>query len=199
MFLRWCAGFAVVAIVMAVPVARASGAHAGTRQGPGPFAGLRPAAAPLGWNRFDVPLPGGLATLSSPPSFAPFAGDRGTASTAVRDRADRIRAYLNVTPRQGDERARGFAEYRVRLLAGDHDQSVHLEAAAEGLEFQGGRGSCVLDHYVTRIGHHHYRELACFVVGRRGDAAVIVAAATTADWSRFQKQLRRAVASFALS
>jgi hypothetical protein len=57
----------------------------------------------------------------------------------------------------------------------------------------------VLDDYVTRIGHHHYRELACFVVGSRGGAAVVVAAATIADWGHFEPQLRRAVASFAIS
>jgi hypothetical protein len=153
----------------------------------------------MGWNRFAVPITGGLATLSSPPSFAPFTGDRGTASTVLLDRVGGIRAYLNVTPRQGNERARGFAEFRFHLLAGDHDQAVHLEAAAEGLAFQGGRGSCVIDDYVTRIGHHHYRELACLVVGRRGGGAVMVAAAKTSDWTRFEKQLRRAIASFALS
>ena len=196
---RCGAGFAVVAIVLATPIARSSGVQARTSGRSGPFAGLGPTAVPAGWNRFAVPIAGGAAILSSPPSFAPFAGDRGTASTAVRDRAGGIRAYLNVTPRQGDERARGFAKFRVHLLAGDHDQSVHLEAAAEGLMFRGGRGSCVLDDYVTRIERHHYRELTCFVVGRRRGGAVIVAAALTSDWRRFEKQLRRAVASFALS
>jgi hypothetical protein len=185
--------------VLAVPVERAVGSQAGTsRRASGPFAGLAPAPVPASWNRFDVPVSRGVAVLSSPPSFAPFAGDRGTASTAVRDETGGIRAYLNVTPRQGNERLRGFAEFRVRLLAGEHDQSVHLDAAAESVAFQGGRGSCVLDDYLTRIGHHHYREFACLVVARRGGAAVVVAAATAADWGRYEGQLRRAVASFAL-
>ena len=160
---------------------------------------MMPAAAPTGWNHFDVPVPDGLATLGFPPQFAPFAGDRGTASAAVRDATGRILGYLNVTPRQGDERLRGFAAFRVHRLAGEHDQSVHREAAAEGLALHGGHRSCVLDNYVTRIGHHHYRELACLVVGRRGGAAVVVAAASIADWAHFEPQLQRAVASFAVS
>jgi hypothetical protein len=153
----------------------------------------------MGWNHFDVPVPDGVASLGFPPLFGPFAGDPGTASAAVRDASGRIRAYLNITPRQGDERLRGFAAFRVHRLAGEHDQSVHLEAAGQGLAFHGGHRSCVLDDYVTRIGHHHYRELACFVVGSRGGAAVVVAAATIADWGHFEPQLRRAVASFAIS
>ena len=120
----------------------------------------------MGWNHFDVPVSDGVATLGVPPQFAPFAGDPGTASAAVRDATGRIDAYLNITPRQGDERLRGFAAFRVHRLADEHDQSVHLEAAARGSALQGGHRSCVLDDYVTRIGHHHYRELACFVVGR---------------------------------
>jgi hypothetical protein len=143
---------------------------------------LLPADAPIGWSHFDVPVSRGAATLGYPPQFAPFAGDVGTASAAVRDPTGRIRAYLNVTPRQGDERLRGFAAFRVHRLADEHDRSVHLEAAEQGPALHGGHRSCVLDDYVTRIGRHHYRELACFVVGSGGGAAVVVAAATTADW-----------------
>ena len=196
---RWSAGLAVVAILVAAPVTVSRAQAGSSRQGSGALDGLVSAPAPMGWNHFDVPVPDGVATLGLPPQFAPFAGDRGTASAAVRDATGRIHAYLNVTPRQGDERLRGFAAFRVDRLAGEHDQSVHLEAAAEGLALHGGHRSCVLDDYVTRIGHHHYRELACFVVGSRGGAAVVVAAATTADWGHFEPQLQRAVASFAVS
>jgi hypothetical protein len=197
---RWSAGLAVVAILIAAPVAVFRSQAGSSRLRSGSLAGLTHAAAPTGWNRFDVPVPDGAATLGIPPRFAPFAGDRGTASAAVRDATGRIRAYLNVTPREGDERLRGFAALRVHLLAGEHDESVHLEAASEDVAFGGGgHQSCVLDDYVTRIGHHHYRELACFAVGRRGSAAVVVAAATVADWAHFEPQLRRAVASFTVS
>jgi hypothetical protein len=153
----------------------------------------------MGWSHLDVPVPGGVASAGEPPRFAPFAGDPGTASAAVRDAGGVIRAYLNLTPRQGDERLRGFAAFRVRRLAREHDQSVHLEAAARGPALHGGRRSCVLDDYVTRIGHNQYRELACLVVGRRGRAAVVVAAATVGDWPGFAPQLEQAVASFTVS
>jgi hypothetical protein len=196
---RWSSGLAVVAILLAAPVAVSQVQAGASRPGSGPLDGLMTAAAPTGWNHFDVPVSDGVATLGFPPQFAPFAGDRGTASAAVRDATGRIHGYLNITPRQGDERLRGFAAFRVDRLAGEHDQSVHLEAAAEGVALHGGRRSCVLDDYVTRIGHHHYRELACFVVGSRGGAAVVVAAATVADWGHFEPQLQRAVASFSVS
>jgi hypothetical protein len=196
---RWSAGLAVVGMLVVAPVTVSRAQAGSSRPGSGPLDGLVSAAAPMGWNHFDVPVADGVATVGFPPQFAPFAGDRGTASAAVRDATGRIHAYLNVTPRQGDERLRGFAAFRVDRLAGEHDQSVHLEAAAEGLALHGGHRSCVLDDYVTRIGHHHYRELACFVVGSRGGAAVVVAAATIADWGHFESQLQRAVASFAVS
>jgi hypothetical protein len=195
---RWWAGLAVVAILLAAPVVVSEAQARASRPSSG-LDGLMAAAAPTGWNHFDVPVSDGVATLGFPPRFAPFAGDRGTASAAVRDATGQILGYLNVTPRQGDERLHGFAAFRVHRLAGEHDQSVHLEAAAEGLALHGDHRSCVLDDYVTRIGHHHYRELACFVVGRRGGAAVVVAAATVAEWGHFEPQLQRAVASFAVS
>jgi hypothetical protein len=196
---RWSAGLAIVATLLAAPVAVSRAQASSSRPGSGPLDGLMTAAAPTGWNHFDVPVSDGVATLGFPPQFAPFAGDQGTASAAVRDTTGQIVGYLNITPRQGDERLRGFAAFRVHRLADEHDQSVHLEAAAEGLALHGGHRSCVLDDYVTRIGHHHYRELACFVVGRRGGAAVVVAAATDADWGHFEPQLQRAVASFTVS
>lgn len=164
----------------------------------GPFAWLVPAPAPLEWSRSVIPALAGQASVAYPPSFTRINGDAGTVSFAVRTSTGAVRAYLNVTPRQGNERLRGFAAFRVHLLGRDDDQTVHEEAAAEGLMFQGGRGSCVVDNYVTKVGHHRYREIACLVMGQRG-AAVVVASATAADWSHFEPQLRRAVASFTIS
>jgi hypothetical protein len=181
-----------------VSAAPALGATAGASPTSGPFAGLASAPAPTGWSQFDVPVPPAIVTIAFPPSFTPIGGDRGTVSAAVRDDTGRVRAYLNVTPRQGDERQRGFAAFRVHILAGEHDQSVNLEARAEGVTFGGGRGSCLLDDYVTRLGHYHYRELACFVEGH-GAGAVVVAAATVDAWSRYEPLLRQAVASLAVS
>jgi hypothetical protein len=188
---------AAVSVVIAVSVAPAVGLRSHRPRAPsGPFGWLLPAPPPAAWSRQVVSSAG--ATLAYPPGFAPIAGDPGTFSAAVRTTTGSFRAYLNVTPRQGNEELRGFAGFRVDRLAEEHNQSVHEEAAAEGLAFQGGLGSCVLDDYVTRIGHNHYREIACFVIGRHG-GAVVVAAAATSTWNRFEPLLRRAVASFAVS
>jgi hypothetical protein len=119
-------------------------------------------------------------------------------SAAVRTRDGGVVAYLNATPEQGSERPRGFAAFRVHLLAEDHDEAVHEEASAEGLAFLGGRGSCVIDSYVTRIRHHRYREIACLVVGSQA-GTVVVAAALTARWNRFRSLLQQAVAAFTVS
>jgi len=137
--------------------------------------------------------------VAFPPSFTPIISDPGSVSAAVRSSTGAYRAYLNVTPRQGRERLRGFASFRVHRLGEEHDESVHQETATEGLAFDAGRASCVLDHYATRVGHHHYREIACVVTGRRGGAVVVVAAATTAEWDHFRPLLRRAVASLTVS
>ncbi len=157
-----------------------------------PFAWLVPIAAPPEWIR--AVLPSGGATLSYPPSFSPLTGDAGTVSATVRDGQGRFLAYVNATPRQGDERLKGFGAFRVGLLRHE-DPAVFMDAAKEGLAFRGGRGSCVNDHYVTRIDRNRYREVACLAQGRSG-SAVVVAAATEATWRRFEPELRQVIASF---
>ena len=84
---------------------------------------------------------------------------------------------------------------RVRVLRSDDASQASLDAAAEGQQFRGGSGSCVIDHYVTRIGGHRYTELACLVKGRTG-ASVIVAAAPTPRWSLAEPLLERAVSAY---
>jgi hypothetical protein len=126
------------------------------------------------------------------------AGDPGSVSAAVRTSHGRLVAYLNATPHQGAERPRGFAAFRVRLLADDHDEAVHREAAAEGLPFLGGHGSCVIDAYVTRVRHHRYREIACLVVGAHA-STVVVAAAVAASWNQFRPLLQQSIAAFTVS
>jgi hypothetical protein len=168
------------------------------RPRPGPFAWLVPAPAPAAWSRSGPPTLDVQANIAYPPSLAPIRGDSGTVSFASRTSTGAVRAYLNVTPRQGRERLHAFAAFRVGLLAAEDARTVHEQAAAEGLAFQGGQGSCVIDDYVTRIGRHRYREIACLVAGRRY-GAVVVAAARSSDWSRFEPDLRQAVASFTIS
>jgi hypothetical protein len=175
-------------------VASTNGARPGPPRAFGPFGWLVPNEAPPDWPR--AVLPSGGAQLFYPPSFAPLAGDAGTVSAAVRDAQGKLLAYVNATPRQGDERLKGFGAFRVGLLRHE-DPTVIEEAAREGLVFRGGRGSCVMDHYVTRIDHNRYREVACLAQGRHG-SAVVVAAATEATWSQFEPGLRQVIASFAV-
>ena len=73
--------------------------------------------------------------------------------------------------------------------------SAHEDAAAEGVQFRGGTGSCVIDDYITRIGAYHHQEIACLVQGRTS-TSVIVAAAPAAMWAQARPVLFRAVAAY---
>lgn len=64
------------------------------------------------------------------------------------------------------------------------------------MPFRGGTGSCVEDTYVTRVGGHRYREIACLVAGTRG-SSVLVAAAPAASWDRYRPVLEQAVDAYA--
>ncbi len=164
------------------------------RRSPGrAFPALVPAAAPAGWPRLT--LPNGTAVLSYPPSLRPVSGDTDAVSTARISAGGVFRLYLNATPRQGDERPRSWAAFRLRLLTAGDAASARELAAAQGVRFRGGTGSCVIDTYVTRIGGHHYQELACLVQGR-ASASVIVAAAPAATWAQASPLLLRAVAAY---
>ena len=158
-----------------------------------PFPPLHPAAAPAGWRH--AALPNGTAVLSYPPSLHPIAGDKGTVSAARLGPGGAYELYLNVTPRQGAETLAHWAAFRLRFLRADNAASAHLDAAATGVTFRGGTGSCVIDDYVTRIGAHHYQEIACLVQGRTG-ASVIVAAAPAARWAQARPLLFQTVAAY---
>jgi hypothetical protein len=157
------------------------------------FPALHPAAAPTGWPH--AALPNGTAVLSYPPSLRRLAGDTDAVSVARLGPGGAFQLYLNATPRQGSERLQGWAAFRLRLLRSDDAASARQDAAAEGVRFRGGTGSCVIDDYVTRIGGHHYEEVACLVQGRTS-ASVIVAAAPAARWARARPLLFRAVAAY---
>jgi hypothetical protein len=157
------------------------------------FPALRPAAAPAGWPH--LALPNDTAVLSYPPSLHQLAGDTDAVSAAQLSPGGVFQLYLNATPRQGSERLQGWAAFRLRLLRSDDAVSAHQDAAAEGVIFRGGTGSCVIDDYLSRIGGHHYEEVACLVQGRT-HASVIVAAAPAAQWTRARPLLLRAVAAY---
>ena len=157
------------------------------------FPPLVPAAAPAGWPRLT--LPNGSAILSYPPSLRPLAADSDAVSAARIGPQGAFQLYLNATPRQGDERLQGWAAFRLKLLTADDAVSAREVAAAQDVKFRGGTGSCVMDQYVTRIGAHHYQEIACLVQGRTS-ASVIVAAAPATTWAQVSPLLLQAVAAY---
>ena len=183
---------AMIAAAAAITVAVVAFALPGGSPGRA-FPSLVPAAAPAGWPHLT--LPDGTAVLSYPPSLRRVAGDKDAVSAARLSPGGTYQLYLNATPRQGAERLRQWAAFRLSLLRSDDAASAHEVAAAEGVKFRGGTGSCVIDNYVTRIGGHHYEEIACLVQGQAG-ASVIVAAAPTAAWVRARPLLLRAVAAY---
>jgi hypothetical protein len=159
---------------------------------PARFRWFAPAPAPSGWKHLG--LPSGGAILSYPPSLARIRSDKGSVSVAKTNRSGRILVYLNVTPKQGDERLGTWPEYRITHNRGESD-AVHLDARAFRLPFLGGSGSCVIDDYATRVNVNHYREIACFVEGAT-TASVLVAAALESEWKRAAPVLERAVSAF---
>jgi hypothetical protein len=157
------------------------------------FPPLSPAAAPTSWRHLT--LPNQTAVLSYPPGLRPLAGDKDAVSAARFSPSGAFQLYLNATPRQGSEQLAHWAAFRLQLLRSDTAASAHQVAAAQRIKFRGGTGSCVIDRYVTRIGGHHFQEIACLVRGHTS-ASVIVAAAPAATWARARPLLLRAVAAY---
>ena len=135
--------------------------------------------------------------LSFPPSLSAMPGDAGTVTRGLA-RSGSVLVYLNVTPRQGGETLRGWAGFRLEHLRDDDARSARLDSEAAGLAFRGGRGSCVIDDYVTKVRAHRYREIACYVQGAH-TSSVLVAATPAADWARYGGLLEQAVDSYAVS
>ena len=106
------------------------------------------------------------------------------------------RIYLNATPQQGDESLANWSEFRLAHLTGENAASASRLQYRAGMEFRGGTGSCVEDTYVTRIGAHKYREIACLVAGTRG-SSVLVVAAPADSWDRYSPVLEQAVDAYA--
>jgi len=176
---------AIVVTVAAFTVSGRSPGHA--------FPQLHPAAAPANWRHLT--LPNGTAVLSYPPSLRPISGDKVAVSAARLTPHGAFQLYLNATPRQGSEQLAHWPAFRLHLLQADTAAAARQIASAQGVKFRGGTGSCVIDRYVTRIGGHHFQEIACLVVGRTS-ASVIVAAAPTAAWTQARPLLLQAVAAY---
>ena len=160
-------------------------------QGPSPaFRWLKPQPAPRGWRL--ARLPSGAATFGYPRTWRSIRTDPGTVSVALLGYGRSIRAYLNLTPRQGTETLANWPRFRVDHLGDEGSKDVRLIASAHGLRFRSGRGSCVTDSY--RTSRARYREIACLVAGSR-TASVIVGAAPAKIWARQAHSIERAIAS----
>jgi hypothetical protein len=183
-------GLAVAAVVAGVGVW--SSVSASSKPAAAPLV-PPPASAPSGWQH--ITLPNGTAVLYYPPSMHRVSGDSDAVSAARLGPDGKFLLYLNATPRQGGETLRDWSSYRLRVLTGDDASGAVLDGAAVDQRFRGGTGSCVIDHYVTRVDAHRYTELACLVQGRRG-ASVIVAAAPTALWPSERALLAQAVSAY---
>jgi len=159
---------------------------------PQAFDWLRPASVPGSWSARR--LPGSPARLPVPPGWRSARSDPGTRTVISRGPSGEIAGYLNATPRQGEESLASWDSFRVDHNRDEGDRDVDLLAAASGLRFGTGRGSCVLDSYRTET-DARYRELACIVAGRAA-TTVIVAAAPPRQWRAEAPTLRRAIAAF---
>jgi hypothetical protein len=177
---------ALAAIAAAVVTASAAGAS-------GPFAWLVPAAAPSGWKQ--VTLPNGTAVLALPPALHLVKSDSNAVAAARKDSQGNYLAYVNATPKEGGETLADWPKFRVEHLREESAQSVHTIATSTDLPFLGGRGSCVIDVYVTKVKQHAYHEVACFVQGAKS-SSVVIAAAPPSQWAKFGAALERAVADY---
>ena len=176
---------AVFALAAFLAVADAAGSRVAG------FRWFAAAPAPATWRHRA--LPSGAGILSYPATFV-GGNDSDGISRERLDRHGTVLVYLDVTPKQGPERLRDWPSYRIGVLRGESND-VHEDGHAFGLSFRGGRGSCVLDDYRTRVESHHYREIACFVQGRRY-ASVLIAAALESEWAPAAKTLERAVDAY---
>jgi hypothetical protein len=187
---RVTVGLAVVAVGAVLLAALAGCGGSGRGRASGPFAWLKPASSPTGWN---VARTHGGAMLAYPPGWTPIKTDPGTASVALLGGGERIDGYLNATPRQGSETLADWSRFRPQHNQREGDRDVRLVAATTVGRFRSGRGACVIDTYTTSKAS--YREIACLVSGR-ASSAVVVAAAPTALWDQQGATLERAVSSF---
>jgi hypothetical protein len=187
------AAIAVLAVAGTVLVTRSS--HDEATPGPvhaAAFAWVQPETLPADWSTRQ--LPNSPATMPIPAGWRSAHGDPGTQTAELKSPDGDIDGYLNVTPQQGDETLANWSEFRVEHNEEEGDREVKLLAAASGLRFPTGTGSCVLDSYLTETGNR-YREIACIVAGDSA-TTVIVAAAPPEHWAAEETAIQRAITSF---
>ena len=171
----------------------ASGTAQTSGAGTAGFAWFHPGSPPTAWLRAH--LPGQSATLSYPAALRPVHGDHGMVTVGRDSRSGAVLVYLNVTPRQGGETIRNWPSFRLEHLREDGDNAVGVDSVSPSLNFRGGQGRCVIDHYTTDVHSNHYQEIACFVQGPHA-ASVLVAATSTGMWRAYQPLLDQVVSSY---
>ena len=154
----------------------------------GAFAWLHPQSPPSDWKVSQI---SSGAELAYPRSWHLQHGDKGTATAALVAADGTFLGYLNLTPRQGAETLANWASFRIAHNVDEGDRSVRRLAAAAGLHFRNGHGSCVKDSYTTEVGAR-FIEIACLVSGPHGES-VVVAAAPPDQWTRGSTVLERAI------
>lgn len=160
---------------------------------PAPFAWLVPTKAPRDWTK--VRLPSGAAVLSFPPDLQRVPSDPGSITAVQKNARGLFPIYLNATPREGNEELATWPAFRVRLLSEDAARSSHEDGDVTNVPFLGGTGSCVLDDYFSRVGAHHYEEIACYVKGRHG-GSVVIASTFASMWAQKSALLEQAIAAY---
>jgi len=181
---------AVVAVVGVLIAALTTGGGPSRARASGPFSWLAPSTPPAGWKLARTPAG---AVLAYPPGWRPIVTDPGSASVALTNKRGLIEGYLNATPTDGRETLANWTRFRPQHNREEGDRSVRLLAATSSAPFRTGRGSCVIDSYVTS--RAAYREIACLVSGPTS-SAVVVAAAPSALWDQQAATLQKAVSSF---
>lgn len=171
-------------VLAALGLAACGGASQGAA-----FWWLHPEAAPTDWKISRIRSG---AVLAYPPTWSSQHGDPGTATVALLSSAGRFLGYLNITPQQSDETLSNWSSFRVDHNREEGDRSVRQLAAARGLRFLTGHGSCVKDAYTTQTGSR-FVEIACLVAGARAES-VIVGAAPPSGWARESGTIERAIA-----
>jgi hypothetical protein len=162
---------------------RAAGSGTGST-----FSWLRAQPPPAGWK--VVTISSG-AKLTYPPGWHRQHSDPGTATAVLQNAGGSYLGYVNLTPRQGAETLANWSSFRVEHNTEEGDRHVKRLAAAAGLRFLTGHGSCVQDSYTTTIGAA-FTEIACLVAGHRGEW-VIVAAAPPNEWGHESTTLEREI------
>ena len=160
---------------------------------PGPFHWLASTTPPATWTRLGGPS--GLGLVSSPPGFRRVHGDPGSLTAVLLSSTGTYLGYINVTPHQGHETLRDWAAFRLTHLRGDGAVSAHEDAMVQSVRTAATVRSCVIDDYVTTVGHHPFHEVACDVTNG-SVSSVVVAATPSGDPAHVWTELERAVAAY---